>query len=109
MSAHRMILRRQWREDEPAHFNRASKARAAAMLGGKLRPRLPFQLWCLKTLRPAIYAKLMAKALDKIDPTKVSTVGGEVVVTDEKLLETLPADIDAIVARELAAAQTGTP
>lgn len=108
MSAHRMILRRQWRDDEPAHFNRSNKARAAAMLGGKLRPRLPFQLWCLKTRRPAIYAQLMAKALGKADPAKVEvTPAGEVLVKDEALLDTLPADLDAIVARELAAAKAG--
>lgn len=101
MAAERMILRKMWREDEPARFNVVNKERAAAQLGGKLRPRLPFQLWCLKTFRPAVYKRLLAKAHGQ------PVTAGEVTVTDPSKLDQVIPNMEEILANELAASRNG--
>lgn len=58
MSAARIIRRRAWISDHPPQFNRTNKERAAYQFGGKLRPRLSFQLWMIKTFEPERYAEM---------------------------------------------------
>lgn len=58
MAAGRMVLRKAWKSDHPPQFNRSKKRLAAAALGGRLRPRMSFGLWKIKTFQPERYAEL---------------------------------------------------
>lgn len=57
-----MVLRRQWVSEHPPQFNRTSKQRAAAAMGGRLRPRLSFQLWLIRTFQPERWKELERRA-----------------------------------------------
>jgi hypothetical protein len=64
-NASRIVLRRAWREDHPAHFNLAQKHRVAAAMGGKLTPRRSFGVYTIEKLQPKRYAAMVARALAK--------------------------------------------
>lgn len=92
----RVCRRRWWREDSPPHFNVANKKRAASALNHRLAPRLSFVLWQIKTYRPALYAKLVDRALDKaVDKGDAERVNGEVVVGDPLTLDKIEQHINA--------------
>lgn len=64
MSARRIVLRRERMEQHPPQFNRTARARRLELqISKRIRPRMTFGLWMLKTFFPARYAELEARAL----------------------------------------------
>lgn len=63
-NANRIVLRRAWKDDHPAQFDRTSKMRAALL--EKLAPRRSFSLYKIEKLNPKLYAKLVERALGKV-------------------------------------------
>lgn len=55
MSARRIVLRREWISQHPPQFNRTRRVEA---LGLKVRPRLTFAMWMIKTFQPERWAEL---------------------------------------------------
>lgn len=76
-----MVRRRAWIEDHPPQFNTEGKRRAAASIGGRLRPRLSFQLWMIKTFQPEKYKELERRAFEADKSADRAAVAKE---TEEK-------------------------
>lgn len=71
-NATRLVLRREWKSDHPAQFNRRQKGDIAEALGKKLAPRVGYRLWLVKKFFPKLYAAWEKRALGETEATSTS-------------------------------------